>query len=217
MDEVEVTVESISLPAASELPDAQQRSARGAEPCYLFVHRQAATFADPGASEARDQADDMLTLQSSVLTPTGKATVVTDSQQIDKAALRKHLERIELTSFSQDTIESFGAELAEMLLPDSIKTVLKTVEESPLVVIHDAEGSRVPWETLCIDGWFPAARKGLSRKYAAENLSVAKWLENRRLAAQLNILLVINPTGDLPGAQAEGESRACADGCGTRN
>lgn len=206
MDEVEITVESLTLPAAPPLSESQRGTARGAEPCYLFVHRQAATFADPGASDTPDHVDNELVLQSSVLTPTGKATIITDSQSIDKASLCKHLERIEMTNFSNDNIESFGTELAEMTLPNSIRSILKTVEDSPLVVIHDSEASRVPWETLCIDGWFPAERKGLSRKYAAENLSVAKWLETRRLAKQLNILLVINPTGDLAGAQAEGKA-----------
>ncbi|MCA9222533.1 MAG: hypothetical protein KDA71_19535, partial [Planctomycetales bacterium] len=201
MDEVEITVESLLLPPAAALPESQRGPTCGAEPCYLFVHRQAATFADPRGSEARDQAEEMLTLQSSVLTPTGKATVVTDSQQIDKVALRRHLERIEMSDFTQDTIENFGYELAEMLLPSSIKAVLKTVQDSPLVVIHDAEASRIPWETLCIDGWFPAARQGLSRKYAAENLSVAKWIENRRMEEKLSILVAVNPTGDLTGDQ----------------
>ena len=41
-------------------------------------------------------------------------------------------------------------------------------------------------------------------RYEAEDLSVAKWLEERQRRATLSILLVVNPTGDLSGAAAEG-------------
>ena len=75
---------------------------------------------------------------------------------------------------------------------------------SPLVVIHDQAASRWPWETLTIDGSSPACQSGLSRRYAAEDMSVAKWREERRLSPRLELLLVINPTEDLPGAEEEG-------------
>jgi CHAT domain-containing protein len=71
--------------------------------------------------------------------------------------------------------------------------------------------SRVPWETIALDGtdgdapWLPAAEKGLTHRYAADNLSVAKWLEERLHDEILNVLLVVNPTADLDGAEAEGE------------
>jgi CHAT domain-containing protein len=39
----------------------------------------------------------------------------------------------------------------------------------------------------------------------AENLSVAKWLEQRRENPTLSILLVVNPTEDLEGAEKEGD------------
>jgi CHAT domain-containing protein len=45
----------------------------------------------------------------------------------------------------------------------------------------------------------------MSRKYEAEDLSVAKWLEERRIAPDLKLLLVVNPTEDLQGADVEGK------------
>ena len=74
-----------------------------------------------------------------------------------------------------------------------------------VVVVHDAPAARWPWETLHVDGWAPAAEAGLSRRYVAEGMSVAKWREERRLDRTLCVLLVANPTGDLPGADDEGE------------
>jgi len=79
------------------------------------------------------------------------------------------------------------------------------LRERHLVVVHDAPSSRIPWETLRLGNWAPAADAGLSRRYMAENLSVAKWLEQRRHSPTLNLLLVVNPTRDLPGAEEEGQ------------
>jgi CHAT domain-containing protein len=84
------------------------------------------------------------------------------------------------------------------------------MKDRHLVVVHDAEASRIPWETLAISEpgkksqWAPAADAGLSRRYTADNLSIAKWLDERRRDKTLSVLLVVNPTGDLPAAEAEG-------------
>ena len=56
-----------------------------------------------------------------------------------------------------------------------------------------------------MNGWVPAIDRGLSRRYLAGNLSVAKWLEQRQRTEKLTLLLVVNPTQDLPGAEKEGE------------
>jgi hypothetical protein len=110
--------------------------------------------------------------------------------------------RVRLTN-----IKAYGQELAQLVLPDSIRQVLVDPDwrKRPLVVIHDAEASRFPWETLCLEHGFPAALGGMSRRYSAGNLSVAKWLERRRFERTIDLLLVVNPTLDLDGAEIEGE------------
>src|SRR6201999_858199 len=65
--------------------------------------------------------------------------------------------------------------------------------------------SRIPWETLQIGGKFPALDVGLTHRYEAEDLSIAKWLEERQQNPTLNMLLVVNPTEDLGGAEREGD------------
>lgn len=90
-------------------------------------------------------------------------------------------------------------------MPEEIRTALTTARERHLVVVHDREASRIPWETIHASGWIPATGGGLSRRYLAENLSVAKWLEERQFGRELDILLVVNPTGDLDGAEKEGD------------
>ena len=82
---------------------------------------------------------------------------------------------------------------------------LKDMKDYHLVIVNDAPSSMIPWETVCVDDWFPATEKGLSRRYVADNLSVAKWQEQRRVGEILDILLIVNPTLDLAGADHEGE------------
>jgi CHAT domain-containing protein len=143
-------------------------------------------------------------LRASVLTAGSKATVVTDSVEIDTVALNHHLEVIETQAFNFAGLESYGKELAQLVLPSLVRQALREMQEHHLVVINDARTSRIPWETINLDNRFPAGEVGLSRKYEAENLTVAKWLEERRLERELKVLLIVNPTRDLAGAEAEG-------------
>jgi CHAT domain-containing protein len=107
--------------------------------------------------------------------------------------------------FTFSKLDTFGQKLAAQVLADDMAKVLATLRQRHLVVVHDAPSSRIPWETLRLGDWSPAADAGLSRRYMAENLSVAKWLEQRRQSPTLNLLLVVNPTRDLQGAEEEGE------------
>ena len=106
---------------------------------------------------------------------------------------------------STGDLAEFGERLAGLLLPPEIAEALPSVKSAPLVVVHDTASGHWPWEVLSLGGWAPAGAMGLSRRYAAEGMSVAKWREQRRRAKEFNVLLVVNPTGDLPGAVEEGE------------
>lgn len=212
LDDVEISVESYTLPEAPEVRDQTRGGHAGPEPCYLFVRRQSEVFADPEQEDNGTSPIGQFLLQSSILTPAGnKATVITDSKNVITTELNSILAEIEQSNFMIETLQgedSFGNRLAQLLLPESVQRVLESVgRDHPLIVIHDAVASRIPWETIALNKgeWFPAQTAGLSRKYAAENLSVAKWLESRRLDRTLRVLLVVNPTLDLPGAQAEGD------------
>jgi hypothetical protein len=153
---------------------------------YLFVQQ--------GAEE----------LRAALLGTTAKATALAATRRLDLRALDRHLAQLG-DGLDADEIGEFGEQLGELLLPPAVRSALTGVRDAPLVVVHDHAASRWPWETLNIAGWSPACSAGLVRRYAAEDLSVAKWHEERRLAPQLEILLVVNPTEDLPGAQQEGE------------
>ena len=83
-------------------------------------------------------------------------------------------------------------------------------------MVHDAASSRVPWEALNLRGWFPALDGGLSRRYATADLVPARFDAGRREQRELGVLLIANPTGDLPGAEANASaSRTCSAAAST--
>jgi hypothetical protein len=143
-------------------------------------------------------------LSTALLTATDKAAILAGTREFPASALDGLLGRLGAGPLTVDAVRRFGTELAALVLPDDVTRALEDMRAYPLVIVHDAESGRVPWEALCINGWQPAAERGLSRHYAADGLSVARWREQRRLGETLELLLVVNPTGDLPGAEDEG-------------
>ena len=190
-EDVEVTLSEVALPPP--LVSAAPRGFKpGAQPAYLIVRQEVMT-------------DGTIQYLSSVLTAGAKAAVITDTKKIDQEKLDRHLRLIESQQFNLQTLDTFGVELAKLILAERVASVLPGMRNLHLVIVHDTPSSRIPWETIKLDGWFPAATGGLSRRYVAENLSVAKWLEQRQKSPVLNLLLVVNPTLDLPGAEREGK------------
>ncbi|MEX1995075.1 MAG: CHAT domain-containing protein [Steroidobacteraceae bacterium] len=143
-------------------------------------------------------------MRAALLGPAPKATALVATRRLDLRALEREHARL-VPGLAVAELETFGERLTDLLLPEEIAQALPVVKSAPLVVVHDSASAHWPWEALCIDGWQPAAAKGLSRRYAAEGMSVAKWREQRRREREFNVLLVINPTGDLPGANEEGD------------
>lgn len=153
-------------------------------------------------------------LRAALLGTSAKGTALTATRQLDGRALDRHLASLD-EGIGIRALAEFGERLGGLLLPEATLEALPAARGSPLVVVHDAPASRWPWETLHVGGWAPAAEAGLSRRYAAEDMSVAKWREERRLDRTLNVLLVVNPTGDLAGAEDEGRRvRELFDGLG---
>ena len=143
-------------------------------------------------------------LHASLLTAGDKATVVSGVKDFSNLALEDHLARLEPLDLDSKELRRFGLALGRMLLPKDVLTLLATMQDRHVVVVHDRESSQIPWETLVVLRSAPALSGGMSRRYMAGNLSIAKWLEQRRREKTLSVLLVANPTNDLPSADAEG-------------
>ena len=188
--DVEVTLSEMRLPPA---PVARRGGVPAGLPPSIYLNVR--VTAERGK----------LKVDSSLLTTGAKATVMSGVTEVAESELRKHLEFIETEQFKHGAVAAFGSKLAAMVLDDSVAAGLEGCAGNHLVVVHDAEASRLPWETLCLQGRFPALEGGMTRRYLAGNLSVAKWLEQRRADEWLEVLLVVNPTQDLPGADVEGK------------
>jgi len=194
---VEFTFDEQSLPPPLEAPRGALTAPRDKDPVYLIVRQEQSRKND-------------FDVRSSVLTAGSKATVVTGVQNVKDKELRALITR--LVNPGIKDLSADGDKLGRLLLSEEVRAVLPRYKEHHMVVVHDAAMSRVPWETLAFAGgsaarkaWFPAGEKGLTHRYAAENLSVAKWLEERLDDDVFTVLLVVNPTEDLDGAEAEGE------------
>ncbi len=184
MDEAEVAV---AAPARAP--------ARPVDPAYLLV-----TLLERGRSDFE--------CRSSLLTSGAKAAVLSGNLRIGRKALRAHLARAESGSLQPRDMPRFGKELARLLLAASVIEGLEAMRRRHLVVVHDHEASRVPWEALRIGETTPALEAGLSRRYASETLSAARWRDEHGVGATLQALMVVDPTLDLPGAADEGQSLA---------
>jgi hypothetical protein len=149
---------------------------------------------------------------ASVLTAGGKAAIVQGRREIEDRNLDDLAKKLAKSGISADEMSGFGSQLAQKVLPREINELLGqelgTANGNslrPLVVVHDASMSRVPWEALRIGGASPALNGGLTHRYDGGLVSVAKWREEGPQTQGLNVLLVVNPTGDLEGAKKEGE------------
>src|SRR5262249_9935616 len=185
-------LEEIEAPA-SEAP--ARALVLGAEPAYMIVRQES-------------QAAERLHYSLSVLGSGMKAAVVTARREFDQSKLASLLNKFDAAVGSNSNfkdVQSFGRQFSELILPVEIRTILDSIKDRHIVVVHDAPAARIPWETLTIDDWSAAVEAGLSRRYLANDLPVAAWLEQRRVRPSLKLLLIVNPLGDLSGAEKEGD------------
>jgi len=177
-------------PAARRARDLPRPSAVEPDPVYLL------------ANAVRSD-DEHLTLRVSILTAGARAAVLSGTQTVRRRELAQLLLRIESRQVPARGLARTGNRLARLLLPTEVHAGLAATRGRALVVVHDRECARFPWETLCIDDRFPALEAGLSRRYAGDGLTAARWAVHREVGAPLGALVASDPTGDLPGAASE--------------
>jgi pimeloyl-ACP methyl ester carboxylesterase len=189
----------------SDGPPVRADAASGArvDPAYLLVN-------------LHDRSRSEYECSSALLTAGATAAVLSGRVAVRKATLHATIARAGSHSLGNGDLADCGGTLASLLLATSVREGLAATVHRPLVVVHDREASRVPWETLCIGGTHPALERGVSRRYESEDLSVARWSDDRRTDGAPRVLMVVNPTGDLPGAAEEGAAlgeRLVTAGC----
>ena len=176
---------------AAATPKARRPAGRRRDPVYLLV-----TLVEQGRTE--------YVCRSSLLTAGAKAAVLSGAVRVSRKALRAHLSPAESGQLGPRDMARFGTGLGQLLLPESVRAGLAAMQPRPVVVVHDGEGSRIPWEALRAGDMHPALEGGLTRRYASDTLTVARWNEHRAPGSRLQVLMVVDPTLDLPGAADEG-------------
>ena len=190
-EDVELTLEEMEVAPVERA--APRALAQAQEPVYAIVRQEGET-------------SDRYHYRVSILGSGMKASVITAPRDVDRAKLQRLLDQFDkAVSDGTKDLRQFGEQFAGLLLPAEVCTVLENMQERHIVVVHDGPAARVPWETLAVGKWVPALAGGLSRRYLADNLPIATWLEQRRAQPSVRLLLVVNPLGDLPGAEEEGK------------
>jgi hypothetical protein len=144
------------------------------------------------------------TWRASLLTGGTSAAIFSQSQEVAGSALDELDREFLDPSLTTARVRALGARLASLTLHPALLRALLASRGQALSVVHDAAGSRVPWETLNLRGWTPALEHGLSRRYATADLVPARFDSERRQQRELTVLVITNPTEDLPGADEEG-------------
>jgi pimeloyl-ACP methyl ester carboxylesterase len=143
------------------------------------------------------------TWRSSLLTGGTSAAIFSQGQEFSTAALDKLDREFQDGGLTNAKVAALGARLGRLALHPALAEALLASRATTLSVVHDAAASRIPWEALNVDGWFPALESGLSRRYATADLVPARYDGERRGQRELGVLLIANPTLDLPGAEEE--------------
>jgi CHAT domain-containing protein/pimeloyl-ACP methyl ester carboxylesterase len=201
-DAVQVRLDETTLPPpasfAHRTVSAADAGEMGRDPAYLFVRVTSET--------------DGLIFETTLISPGGRAATPREVQTVTRAELQTILAPVKPSSWnddvSADEVGQSGERIANLLLHPTHRDLLLNDRKTPIIVVHDEEASRIPWETLRLGpagDYMPARGPGISRQYATANLSVAKWVEARRRDEKLRVLLIVNPTSDLDGAAKEGE------------
>ncbi|MBK7904186.1 MAG: hypothetical protein IPJ97_15520 [Proteobacteria bacterium] len=124
------------------------RNAAPGDPTYLLVSM---TAAGRGTYECR----------SSLLTAGAKAAVLSGAVTLHRADLLQHIEPLETGAATTRDLARIGTALARTLLPATVREGLEAMHARPLVIVHDREASRVPWEVLRVGTTHPALGAGL--------------------------------------------------------
>ena len=102
---------------------------------------------------------------------------------------------------------SIGLQLAEAVLPAQARDAIAAHPDTPIDVLHDVEAGAIPFELLCLPSQegrpthWPALAGGIRRCLLTHNIPRRNQAHPR--GAFLRLLIIVNPTDDLPHAEEE--------------
>lgn len=194
-ENVELVVDEAKLQARQPVRGGRMTDQRA----YLFLTQRPA-YDNADASDARKT-------HAALLKPSGdQAAIAWKPQPASPNAVDMLLNGLAPEVRSSAGVARFGTELGKAILDEVVAKPVGELDDTHLVLVHGEFDTRLPWETLHVNGKAPAILGGISHRYLAPNRSVAKWNAARDLAAPVKIFIVGNPTSDLAGAEAEAKA-----------
>ena len=109
----------------------------------------------------------------------------------------------------QAELRKRGLQLSNLLFGEHAAEFWERCYDVPLAITHDAAASKIPFELMRFEAAelpidTPSIGKGIHRWLAVGGGRISSSFGRPRLSRKLRIGLVIDPTGDLPGAREEG-------------
>jgi len=220
-EDVELELRDLEAPKVQAAPVARQAALPSRPtPVYLLTRmfdpsQETGSGTSPGRPLGAVKG--VLRLETSLLLPRSKGAILTVRSEVEKADWEALKSKIGNGGFSEAVLDEIGRDLAAFAFRDdsketkgedfraALRELARNHRHRPLVVVHDPVASQLPWEAFRFEDWRPSIEGGVSRQHLDANLSVAKWLEERRVRPTLEVLLVTNPTEDLDGAEREGK------------
>ena len=146
---------------------------------------------------------------ASALLPSGSAIVAIQRNKFgpDKIDQFSHGAGLEGRSTPDlDTLRVRGEELASLLFGANASYILEQCGEAPVIVTHDATASKLPFETLAAGNPLicPAVKAGMSRLLEVAGAAMEAQFARPPKRAPLELLLIVDPADNLPGAVREG-------------
>ena len=150
-----------------------------------------------------------LELQYTLLFGSPAAAAPTARRIVPKKELALTLKVLRMARVQFPDLSRLGDDLAGLLLPPGFVDLLRFEEDTYLLVFHDRATAEVPWECVKFGDTFAAIAGGLSRRFISPLLSIPP-LVLEHFARSPHVLIIADPSGDLPGAREEADSFAHA-------
>lgn len=145
-------------------------------------------------------------IHSIVLPPRGVAAAAANRERITPEDLEELTKSYASVPPPWAELQPLGAEVAAKVFGKSGCKLLRDYSKHRLVVLHDPASSAIPFELLSVDNHRFALGAGLVRRPALEGLRLQDVTSRPRHVGALNLFLVANTIGDLPGTEVEADS-----------
>lgn len=153
---------------------------------------------------AQQERDDRDQISISCLSAGPRAAIAEEQVTAPIGALIDEVGRHAVAAEARQ-LSSVARKFSRLVFSKATTALLEQAGRSHLVVVHDSATANVPWELLPLGAWTPALGAGMSRRFLTTSDHAARFAETRRRDDRLNILVVADPTGDLPSARAEAD------------